>query len=79
MFLEKSSYFNRKYRLIRLLFFYSILKNIEILLGQRVVQMRPNSVWIITSAVRVSNKKNFWYSLSRKKLGYHTEICEFRE
>ena len=53
MFLQKSSYFNRKYRLIRLLFFYSILKNIEILLGQRVVQMRPNSVWSITSAVRV--------------------------
>ena len=42
-FLEKSSYFIRKYRLNRLLFAYSIFKNIEILLGQRVVQIKPLS------------------------------------
>ena len=45
--LEKSSYFNRKYRLIRLLYNYSIFKNIEILSGQGVVQIEPNSVWSI--------------------------------
>ena len=52
-FLEKSPYFNRKYRLIRSLFAYSIFKNIETLLGQGVVQIRPILVWSITSAVRV--------------------------
>ena len=45
--LEKSSCFNRKYRLIRLLFAYSIFKNIEILPDQAVVQIEPNSVWSI--------------------------------
>ena len=35
-FLEKSSYFNRKYRLNRLLFFYSVFKILEILLLQGV-------------------------------------------
>ena len=40
--LEKSSYFNRKYRLFRLLFAYSIFKNLEILSGQGVVQIKPN-------------------------------------
>ena len=52
-FWEKSPYFNRKYRLIRSLFAYSIFKNIETLLGQGVVQIRPILVWSITSAVRV--------------------------
>ena len=37
-FLEKSSYFNRKYRHIRLFYF----QNIEILLDQGVVQSEPN-------------------------------------
>ena len=49
---KKSPYFNRKYRLIRSLFAYSIFKNIETLLGQGVVQIRQNLVWSITSAVR---------------------------
>ena len=40
---KKSSYFNRKYRLNRLLFAYSIFKNTEILSGQRVVQIKPIS------------------------------------
>ena len=42
-FLEKSSYFNRNFDL----FAYSIFKNIEILSGQGVVQIQPNSVWSI--------------------------------
>ena len=42
-FLEKNSYFNRKYRLIRLLFAYSIFKKIEILLDEGVVQFKPKS------------------------------------
>ena len=48
--LEKSSCFNRKYRPIRLLFAYSIFKNIEILPDQAVVQIEPNSVLSIASA-----------------------------
>ena len=52
-FLEKSSCFNRKYRLIRLILAYSNFKNIEILSGQEVVQIKPNLAWSITSAVRV--------------------------
>ena len=47
--------------------------------GQGVVQITPNSVWSIPWVPRVQNRKNFWYSLPRKKLGFHTEICEFRE
>ena len=50
---KKSSYFNLKYRLILSLFAYSIFKNIEALLDQGTVQIRPNLVWSITSAVRV--------------------------
>ena len=38
---------------IRLLFAYSIFKNIEILSGQEVVQIEPNSVWSITFVPRV--------------------------
>ena len=38
-FLEKSSYFNRNYRLIRLFYFQ---KKIEILSDQGVVQSEPN-------------------------------------
>ena len=40
--LEKSSYFNRKYRFIRLLYAYFIFKNIEVLSDQGVVQIKPN-------------------------------------
>ena len=50
--LEKSSYFNRKYRLIRLLFAYSIFKNIEFLPDQAVVQIEPNSVLSIPCVPR---------------------------
>ena len=45
--LEKSSFCNRKYRLVRLLYAYSFFKNIEVLSGQGVVQIEPNSVWSI--------------------------------
>ena len=41
--------------------------------------MEPKSVWSIRWVPRVQNKKNFWYSLPRKMLVFHTEICEFRE
>ena len=51
--LGKNSYFNRKYRLIRLLFAYSIFKHIEITSGQGVVQIKPNSAWSIPSVFRV--------------------------
>ena len=52
-FLEKSSYFNRESRLIRLLFAYSIFENIEILSSQGVVQMKQNSAWSITSVIKM--------------------------
>ena len=67
-FLEKNSCFNQEYRLIRLLFDYSIFKNIEILSGQGCVQIKPNSAWSITSVIRMWNKKSFWCSLPRKKV-----------
>ena len=51
--LGKKFVFNRKYRLIRLLFAYSIFKNIEISSGQGVVQIEPNSAWSIPSVCRV--------------------------
>ena len=44
------------------------LKNIEILSGQGVVQIKPNSLWSIPCVPRVYNKKNFCYSLPRKKV-----------
>ena len=50
--LQKTSNFNRKYRPIRLLYAYSIFKNIEFLSGQGVVQIEPNSLWIIPCAPR---------------------------
>ena len=50
--LERSSYFNQKYRLIRLLYAYSIFKNIEILSGQGVLQIEPNSQWSIPCVPR---------------------------
>ena len=56
IFLEKSSLFNRKYPLIRLLFSYSIFKNIEISSGQGVVQSEPILVWSIP---RVQGEKEF--------------------
>ena len=36
--------------------------------GQGVVQIKPNSVWSIPCVTRVWNKKNFCYSLPRKKV-----------
>ena len=51
--LEKRSYFDRKYRLFRLLFAYSIFKNIEISSGQGVVQIEPFLVWRFPCAARV--------------------------
>ena len=52
LFLEKSSYFNRKFRLTRLSYAYSIFKNIENLSGQGVVQIEPNTVWSIPCVPR---------------------------
>ena len=51
--LGKKFVFQRKYRLIRLLFAYSIFKNIEISSGQGVVQIKPNSVWSIPRVCRM--------------------------
>ena len=51
--LEKSSYFNRKYRFFRLLFAYSIFKNIEISSVQGVDQTKPNLEWSIPCVSRV--------------------------
>ena len=45
-------------------------KNRSFSSGQGVVQIKPNSVWSIPCVYRVSNKKNFWYSLPRKKVSF---------
>ena len=60
-------------------FAYSIFKNIEISWGQGVVQIKANSVLSITNVIKVLNEKNCWHCLPRKKLVFHTEICEFRD
>ena len=78
-FLEKSSYFNRESRLIRLLFAYSIFKNIEILSGQGCVQIKPNSAWSIISVIECKTKRIFGVACLRKKLVFHTELFEFLE
>ena len=51
--LEKSSYFNRKYRFFRLFLAYFIFKNIELSSGQGVVQIKLNLVWSIPCVSRV--------------------------
>ena len=48
-FLEKSSYFSRKYRLIRLFYF----QKYKVLLGQGVIQIEPNWVWSMPWVPRV--------------------------
>ena len=47
LFYKKISFFNRKFRLIRLLYADCIFKNIETLSGQGIVQIERNSVWSI--------------------------------
>ena len=37
-------------------------------LDQGVVQIEPNSVWSIPWVPKLQNKRNFHYSLSRKKV-----------
>ena len=51
------------------LFAYSIFKNIEISLGQGVVQIEPNLLWSIPCLYGVGNDKIFCYSLPRKTFG----------
>ena len=51
-FLEKNLYFIRKCRFIRLSFAYSIFKSIEILSGQEVVQIKPNSASRIPCVIK---------------------------
>ena len=51
--LEKSSYFNRKYRFFRLLIAFFIFKNIELSPGQGAVQSEPKPVWDIPWVPRV--------------------------
>ena len=46
-FLEKKFVFHTEISTFRLLFAYSIFINLEILSGQGVVQIKPNSVWSI--------------------------------
>ena len=62
--LEKSSYLIGNIDL----FAYSIFENVEISSGQGVVQIKPKLVWSIPFVSRVYSKKNFWYSLPRKKV-----------
>ena len=45
-------------------------KNRSFSSGQEFLQIEPISVWSIPCAPRVWNKKNFWYSLSGKKVRF---------
>ena len=51
-----------------LLFQINNFKNRSFSSGQGLVQIKPNSEWSIPCVPRVKNKKNFWYSLPRKKV-----------
>ena len=66
-FLEKKFVFQSELATYSLIIAYSIFKSLEFLLGEGFVQIRPNSAWSITNAVKAWNKKNFRYSLPRKK------------
>ena len=76
-YLKKKLVFQSEISTYSLLFANSIFKNIEILLGQGVIQIEPNSVWCMPCVPRVQNEKNFWYSLPRKNLVFHTELCDY--
>ena len=54
-------------------------KNRSFSSGQEVVQIEPISVWSILCAPKAQNKINCLYSLSRKKIAFHTEICNYFE
>ena len=78
-FLEKSSYSNRKYQLIRLLFCYSFSKKFKFYWVKELFNTNQN--WHGVSLVYLDSKtKIFLVYLSwEKKLVFHTEICEFGE
>ena len=59
------------------LFAYSIFENIENSSGQGVVQIKPNLMWSIPCVSRVYSKKNFRYSLPRKKFVFRSEISTY--
>ena len=45
-------------------------KNSSFLSGQEVVQINPNLVWSILLVGRIYDKRNFFYSLSSKKVSF---------
>ena len=54
-------------------FEYLLLSNFgnrSFLLGHRVVQIERNLVWSFPRVGRLWDKKNFWYSLPRKKVSF---------
>ena len=59
------------------LFAYSIFKNIEISLGQGVVQFEPNLEWSIPCIYESETKRIFALACLGKHLGFHTEICYY--
>ena len=57
--LEKKFVFQSEISTFRLLFAYSIFKNIEISSGQGVVQIKPNLVWSIPWVLECKTKRIF--------------------
>ena len=59
------------------LFAYSIFKNIEILSGQGVIQIKPNSVFPV--CLKFKTNRIFAIACLGKKLVFHTEFCNYFE
>ena len=49
---------------------FNNFENASFWLGLRVYQIKPNLVWPTSTVGRLWNKKNFWYSLLRKKVSF---------
>ena len=77
-FLEKMFVFQSEISNYSLIIAYSIFKKIEYFLGQGGAQIRPNSAWSITSAVRAKTKRFFGIACLGKNLVFYTETGEFR-
>ena len=74
--LEKSSFFNWKYRLIRLFYFQ---KSCEILSGQGVVQSEPKWYSRLPVTFRLKCKKNGPPNFPRKKFIFQLKIDLFAD
>ena len=78
MFLKKKFIIQSEISTYSLIIAYSIFKNIEILLDEGVVQIRPNSCGVSPEQpelLECKTKRSFAIACLGKKLVFHTKIC----